>query len=375
MNQQVAIQVKENEFLFGTGVKDSFDLLKLEDLHLVDSFIDKHKGEHIFFLLSYELGCELLNTILTKPRTKSPLAKFWVAENTSKTELSAADEVSLDLGWKFGSTKENYISSVTKIQAHIQQGDCYELNFCQRISAKGEAPGSGLAFFNTLRKLTNAPHSAYFEDDHMILASGSPERFIKKEGNRLISQPIKGTAPRGKNADDDSKIMSALLQSEKDFVENVMIVDLVRNDCSKIAAKGSVKVDELSKLYTFETVHQLISTISCDIKAGIRFSEILEALYPMGSMTGAPKKSAVQLSENYESHARQWYSGSIGYIDKNGDFDSNVLIRTIFYDKTEHEYSCMVGGAITHMSNPEDEWEECKTKVGKIVGRFGTCQW
>lgn len=383
MNRRVAIRKENGDYLFGQGIQDELLIHSLDDLIKLHEFLQKHAMENVFFLLSYELGCELLGTtkLESKKRPQEPLAKFWVADKVSVNEdwvrnfQSSPENSAGQFNWKFGSTKAEYIESVHRIQKHIHYGDCYELNFCQRIEARTESTINGLDLFKHVREITNAPHSAYLEDDSMLIACGSPERFIKKSGNRLISQPIKGTAPRGKNEEEDREVVESLVTSEKDFVENVMIVDLVRNDCAKVATKGSVKVDELSELYTFETVHQLVSTISCDLKSGVTFKEILEALYPMGSMTGAPKKSAVQLSENYETHARNWYSGSMGYISPNGDFDCNVLIRTVFHDKQKGELSCMVGGAITHLSDPELEWEECKTKVGKIVDRFGGCQW
>jgi len=386
--QRVAIQQANGEYLLGEGVQEQLEIHEVSDLSRLDAFLVRNNGRHIFFVLSYELGCALLETSHRedKPRNQLPLAKFWVANkiesSTSENTVDwmkdfhlAPTTAAFQGNWKFGSNKENYLESVRTIQKHIQRGDCYELNFCQRIEAKGKLESDGLELFKHVREITNAPHSAYFEDENTVLACGSPERFIQKIGNKLYSQPIKGTAARGKNEKEENEIISALKASEKDFVENVMIVDLVRNDCSKLAVKGSVKVEELSQLYTFETVHQLISTISCQLKVGTTFTQIIEAMFPMGSMTGAPKKSAVQLSENYETNARNWYSGSIGCITPEGDFDCNVLIRTIFYDKKAEEFSCMVGGAITHLSKPEEEWEECKTKVGRIIDRFGTCQW
>jgi len=385
--QRVAIRKENGEYLIGEGILDQLEVFEISDLGIIDDFLEKNKNRNVFFILSYELGCALLDTTIhiNKPRSTYPLAKFWVAETTEKNSQSSSVDwirnfsdapasIPFQGNWKFGSTKAKYLESINTIQKHIQRGDCYELNFCQHIETNGKLE-DGLELFKHVREITNAPHSAYFEDEKIVLACGSPERFLKKTGNKLYSQPIKGTAARGKTKEEDLKIIADLKSSEKDFVENVMIVDLVRNDCSKIAAKGSVKVEELSELYTFETVHQLISTISCELKEGTTFTHIIEALFPMGSMTGAPKKSAVQLSENYESHSRNWYSGSIGYIDENGDIDSNVLIRTVFYDKQKEEFSCMVGGAITHLSDPELEWEECKTKVGRIIDRFGTCQW
>ena len=197
--------------------------------------------------------------------------------------------------------------------------------------------------------------------------SGSPERYIKKEGLKLISQPIKGTAKRGQSKEEDLRLKERLLADPKERAENVMIVDLVRNDLSKIARKNSVKVDELFGIYSFETVHQMISTISCEVEETTSFTDVLKATFPMGSMTGAPKHSAMKLIEKHENFKRGIYSGAIGYIAPNGDFDFNVVIRTLIYNRETKYLSCPVGGAITIQSSPEAEYEECNIKVQSIL--------
>ena len=399
MEQRIALRNEGNQYLIGCGIEEEINLYSVLDLEQIDPFLQKHAGKHIFFVLSYELGLQLLDVPqnTSKKRSDLPLASFWVAKSVcTKTEnelrflegepvpevkawaetINQTSNLSpQQWNWTFLNSKEQYLKDIAEIQHHMQIGNCYELNYCQKIEADGGLHTDGLELFKQLNFITKAPHSAYLENDRMVLASGSPERFIKKTGNKLSSQPIKGTAPRGKTPEQDDFNKQALLASLKDQTENVMIVDLVRNDCSKIASKGSVQVEELGKLYTFETVHQLISTVSCDLKSGTTFSAIIKALFPMGSMTGAPKKAVVELTENIEKSARDWYSGSIGHISPNGDFDCNVLIRTLFYDKKKETISCMVGGAITHLSDPEEEWEECKTKVGKIIDHFGSCTW
>lgn len=400
MEQRIALRNGENQYLIGSGIEDEINLYSSADLPMMDAFLEKHEGKHIFFVLSYELGLQLLGVppINLKLRSDLPLASLWVAKSVyTKTEsdlqllagktnseteswITTINHPSTvapqQWNWHFLNSKEQYLQDIAEIQYNMQIGNCYELNYCQKIEAYGGLhTDDGLELFKQLNFITKAPHSAYLENDWLVLASGSPERFIQKEGNKLSSQPIKGTAPRGKTSEEDERNKQTLLSSLKDKTENVMIVDLVRNDCSKIASKGSVQVEGLGELHTFETVHQLISTVSCDLKTGTTFSEIVKALFPMGSMTGAPKKAVVQLTENIEKSARDWYSGSIGHISPNGDFDCNVLIRTLFYDKPSETISCMVGGAITHLSNPEEEWEECKTKVGKIIDHFGSCTW
>jgi para-aminobenzoate synthetase component 1 len=190
---------------------------------------------------------------------------------------------------------------------------------------------------------------------------------MKKTGTRLLSQPIKGTAPRGENAPLDEALKEQLKNDPKERSENIMIVDLVRNDLSRIAKKGSVEVTELCGIHTFETVHQMISTIECEVDEQVQFSAILNASFPMGSMTGAPKVEAMKIIDETEDFKRGLYSGSIGYISPSGDFDFNVVIRSLIYNREKKYLSCAVGGAITILSDPEKEFEECQTKIEKIL--------
>ncbi|MDC1244897.1 anthranilate synthase component I family protein, partial [Crocinitomicaceae bacterium] len=198
----------------------------------------------------------------------------------------------------------------------------------------------------------------------------SPERFIKKNGSNLLAQPIKGTARRGENDTEDKFLFKSLRNDPKERAENIMIVDLMRNDLSKVAEKNSVKVDELCEIYSFETVHQMISTVSCKVKKQYSFVDILKATFPMGSMTGAPKIRAMELIEKYEDFKRGLYSGSVGYIAPNGDFDFNVIIRTMIHNKNLKTLSCSVGSAITIKSDAEKEFEECQIKIKKMIDVF-----
>jgi para-aminobenzoate synthetase component 1 len=195
----------------------------------------------------------------------------------------------------------------------------------------------------------------------------SPERYIRKTVTKLISQPIKGTAPRDADAVKDAALAEWLKNDPKERSENVMIVDLVRNDMSCVAVKGTVRVEELCGIHSFETVHQMISTVSCEVGEDVSFTDILRATFPMGSMTGAPKYRSMQLIEEHESFQRGLFSGSIGYIDPNGDFDLNVVIRTVIHNAKNGYLSCGVGSAITIQSDPEKEYEECLVKVKKIM--------
>jgi len=198
----------------------------------------------------------------------------------------------------------------------------------------------------------------------------SPERYLQKVGDKIISQPIKGTIRRGKDAAEDQFLQNKLKSDSKEQSENVMVVDLVRNDLSKIATKGSVKVDELFGIYQFQTLHHMISTVSCEIKPNITLSQCLEATFPMGSMTGAPKKKVMELIENHESFKRGLYSGAIGIIQPNGDFDLNVVIRTLFYNNRLKNLSCAVGSAITIKAIAENEYDECEVKIGNLIRPF-----
>lgn len=263
-------------------------------------------------------------------------------------------------------SREEYGLAFQKIQQHILQGDIYEVNLCQEFYAEH---ASLLPFeaYKQLNQLSPNPFSCFFKDEGQYIISASPERFLARRGNRLISQPIKGTTAKGNTPEEERKNKERLKNSSKDIHENIMIVDLVRNDLTKSAEKGTVKVDELVGLYTFPHVHQLISTISCTQAKGITESEIIENTFPPGSMTGAPKLSAMRISEKTESSPRGVYSGSIGYLSPSNDFDFNVIIRSIVYNEKQKYLSYHVGGAITALSVEEDEYQECLLKAQAIV--------
>jgi para-aminobenzoate synthetase component 1 len=261
--------------------------------------------------------------------------------------------------------KERYLKAVVSLQDHIRYGNIYEVNYCQEFGVSCLLEDSYQRYLN-LNNLTEAPFSAYMRLGDIDLMCASPERFLSRMGDKLISQPIKGTIKRSDDPKIDESLRSALQTSEKDRSENVMIVDLVRNDLSRIAQRGTVQVEELFGVHTFKTVHHLISTVSAQINEASRFSEILRATFPMGSMTGAPKISAMNLIDNHEASARGLYSGSIGYIAPNGDFDFNVVIRSLIYHRQQKYLSCSAGGAITALSDPEKEFEESLLKAEAI---------
>jgi para-aminobenzoate synthetase component 1 len=269
--------------------------------------------------------------------------------------------------FKARTTKERYISQVEKLKEHIQRGDIYEVNYCQEYFAENVELDYPLDTYFKLNHITKAPFSTFLQTEQHVVFCGSPERYLKKTKNTIISQPIKGTAARGNDAFEDEKLKQQLESDPKERSENVMIVDLVRNDLSRIAKKGSVKVSELCGIHTFETVHQMISTVECEVEEDIRFMDIVKASFPMGSMTGAPKVEAMKIIDSTEDFNRGIYSGSIGYISPNGDFDFNVVIRSMIYNIEKKYLSCSVGGAITILSDPEKEYQECQTKIQKIL--------
>lgn len=277
--------------------------------------------------------------------------------------LTEMPQTPLNIKGRFNKT--DYLNSVEKIKEHIKRGDVYEMNFCQEFFAKN-AIINPLAVYNNLAKVSPTPFSGFFKIGDKYILSATPERFLSKRGNILTSQPIKGTAKRSTDPLKDEAIKTDLKNSAKEQAENVMIVDLVRNDLTKSAVKGTVKVDELFGIYSFPQVHQMISTISCQLSPEVHLVDAIKNTFPMGSMTGAPKLSAMQLIDKYERSKRGAYSGSFGYITPNGDFDFNVVIRSILYNSSTQYLSFQVGGAITYQSEAEKEYEECLVKASAI---------
>lgn len=262
--------------------------------------------------------------------------------------------------------KNEYLEIVEIIRQHIITGDVYELNFCQEFFAE-QVTIDPVRVFERLNKIGKAPFTTFLRKQKHYLLSASPERFLKKTGQKLLTQPIKGTRRRGINSKEDEKIRLELSSSEKDRSENVMIVDLVRNDFSRNCVPGSVIVEELCAIYSFATVHQMISTVSGILPEHISGLNALRDAFPMGSMTGAPKVMAMELIEKYERSRRGLYSGAVGYISPEGDFDFNVVIRSILYNALTGYVSAQVGGAIVFDSVPEQEYEECLVKADGML--------
>jgi para-aminobenzoate synthetase component 1 len=246
--------------------------------------------------------------------------------------------------------------------AHIHRGNIYEANFCQEFYAENLSIDA-LKIYTKLNQISKPPFATYVKLFDKYIMCASPERYLKKIGAKLISQPIKGTAPRSKDSEIDEKLKINLQKDEKERSENVMIVDLVRNDLSKSAEKGSVVVEELCEVYSFEQVHQMISTITSKVSSEIHPVRLLKETFPMGSMTGAPKYAAMQIIEELESFKRGVYSGAVGYFTPDSDFDFNVVIRSILYNESKRYVSYAVGSAITAKSVAEKEYQECVLKA------------
>lgn len=266
--------------------------------------------------------------------------------------------------------KEAYLEAIAGIKQKIIHGDIYEINFCRAWLGTYEQLAAENVFL-ALTALSNAPFATLFKMDFLTVIGASPERFLRKEGTKLLSQPIKGTRKRSKEKILDNVLKQELGNSEKEKAENIMIVDLVRNDLSKFAAKGSVQVEELCGLYSFEQVHQMISTVSAELKQEADAIKAMAGAFPMGSMTGAPKISAMNIIEEKENFKRGIFSGSIGYFNADGDFDFNVVIRSIILNTKTKKLLFAAGGAITHLSDAEQEFEESNLKaraLAKVLG-------
>jgi para-aminobenzoate synthetase component 1 len=392
-NTKVYLNSNDGSGILAFGEQSRCILKVSEDIQKLEAFLNKNNSEYVFVCLSYDLKNRFYSLDSNKTDGLNfPDAVLWVPEYVVKINREEftflkgeRNRESLDFLSSFLEEEtdrnfhnyqidfqprinfKSYIHTVNQLKKHIQRGDIYEVNFCQEFFAENCGLEFPMDAFFKMNEVTQAPFAAYVQFDEFSIFCGSPERFLKKEGNKLITQPIKGTAPRGLDEKEDEKIKEQLKNNSKERSENIMIVDLVRNDLSQVAAKSSVKVEELCGIYSFETVHQMISTVSCELRENVTFLEILKATFPMGSMTGAPKKRAMELIEEYESFKRGLYSGTIGYIAPNGDFDLNVVIRTLLYNSEKKYLSCSVGSAITIESEPEMEFKECQTKIEKII--------
>jgi len=267
---------------------------------------------------------------------------------------------------KHAFSQAEYKDTVEKIRRRILRGDCYEVNFCQEFLAQ-EVQADPLLLYRQLSQLSPTPFGAYYKTGDKFLLCASPERYLTRQGPLLLSQPIKGTWARDlSDPARDERLQMQLLNSPKDRSENVMVVDLVRNDLSKVCENGSVHVEELFGIYAFPQVHQMISSVAGIPLADKSWVDLVKATFPMGSMTGAPKKRVLELIETFEKSRRGLFSGAVGYVTPERDFDFNVVIRSILYNTSSRFLSFTVGSGITFYSEPEREYEECMIKASAI---------
>jgi para-aminobenzoate synthetase component 1 len=373
---------------------DAFTLINTDEYNAFDKLDEyqKHTGDWLFGYLTYDLkndvealkssnfdGLDFPDLFFFQPKkiflfTENSLelrylnmvADDWEQdlkdiENSSEVE-DQSSSFSQPLRVSLRTSKDSYFRKLDTMLAHINRGDIYEANFCQEFYSES-AVIDPLKTYQQLNELSLPPFATFLKFGNHFALSASPERFLKKSGTTVISQPIKGTAKRHSDPEKDIEQQILLKNDPKERSENIMITDLVRNDLSRLAEKGTVRVEELCELYTFKQVHQLISTVSCQVREGISPANILKYTFPMGSMTGAPKISAMKIIEELEDAKRGLYSGAMGYFTPDGNFDFNVVIRSILYNKQKEYVSFSVGGAITAASIPENEYEECLLKA------------
>jgi len=352
-------QTNTNDYIFGylgydlkNDVEDvasnNFDGLGFSDLYFF-------QPKKIFFIKENTVEIKYISNF--KNEIESDVANI-KKSTANKQQQTTNNQIKI----KLRIHKDEYYDKLNSVLDHIHRGDIYEANFCQEFYSENSTINP-VEVYQHLNEISKAPFATFLKIDHNYLLSASPERYLKKEGSTVISQPIKGTERRASTKEEDLKLIAELEKNPKERAENIMIVDLVRNDLSRSAIKGSVKVDELCKVYTFEQVHQLISTVSCQVSESIHPVDIIKDTFPMGSMTGAPKISAMKIMEELEETKRGLYSGAVGYFTPQNNFDFNVIIRSILYNSSKKYISYSVGGAITAQSIPEKEYEECLLKA------------
>ncbi len=390
-NNQYPQKYASYDKVLAVGVLSELELDYRDAFDQLDKY-QREKKDYLFGYLSYDLKNDTEDLVsenydgLAFPDLYffQPKKLFFIREgfvelqydtafkNEMETDMQQVFSIELkddqeitDLNIKQRISEREYYRKIDTIQTHIKRGDSYEINFCMEYFAE-DSRINPLCVYNRLNAISKAPFAGFFKNNEHYLIAASPERFVRKEGSKLISQPIKGTLKRSDNPTEDKELITQLKNDPKERAENIMIVDLVRNDLSKTARKASVKVEELCEVYTFKQVHQLVSTVTSTVKKEVSPVQILKSLFPMGSMTGAPKISTMKIIEELEETKRGLYSGSVGYFTPTGDFDFNVVIRSILYNAQNKYISFSVGGAITINSNPVSEYQECQLKAAAM---------
>ncbi len=356
---------KHKEWLFGHF---GYDLLNSGITEYQSNPEDVNFADGFFFVP--EILVKLVNKEVIIETTGRSAAEVWKEIETQPVVISKKQFPEIKIEATL--SREEYYQRLERIKEHIHRGDCYEINFCQSFFAK-QVNADPVHLYHTLTSISPNPFSAFYRINDKYCLCASPERFLKKKGDVVISQPIKGTSkrvPSDISLDEANK--QYLQQNPKERSENVMIVDLVRNDLSKVCREGSVRVSELFGVYSFPQVHQMISTVKGNVDEKTAWTDIIKACFPMGSMTGAPKKKVIELINRYEEIPRGIFSGSIGYVTPEGDFDFNVVIRSLMYDESKQLINFKAGGGITFNSDIEKEYEESLLKAEAIMHILGT---
>ncbi len=393
-NQHYDFSAPAFECLLAAGCKRKIEAPAGKALAQLQNFYSREKGEWIFGHLAYDLKNETEDLLSHKKDDigfsdlhffvpeivlqldadtvkiycdkgagdiYDAIRSFPVSTSPEKTNAKVQRKIE----------REKYISIIEKLKQHILRGDCYEINFCQEFFSNN-CVIDPLNVYNHLASVSPNPFSVLYKTGNAYCLCASPERYLKRSGKMICSQPIKGTSRRDtKNTEADETAKQYLLNSAKEKSENVMVVDLVRNDLSRVCKPGSVKVEELFGIYSFPHVHQMISTISGELRDDMNWVDCIRATFPMGSMTGAPKKRVMELIEQYEETKRGLFSGAIGYVNPEGDFDFNVVIRSMFYNMAEKYLSFQTGSAITYYSDAEKEYDECTLKAEAMMSVLG----
>ncbi|HRG59926.1 MAG TPA: anthranilate synthase component I family protein [Bacteroidia bacterium] len=378
------------DFLVGLGVNRFLDFKNDNAFSTIEDFQKLHKT-WLFGYLSYDLKNQIEQLSSdNKDALNLPLAQFIepqlviAVQQNKMTVITLAHGIEIEniiikiqeqshqIDTHFPSShiveqtsESSYIKAFEQFQQQIAYGNIYEVNYCIAFNTEIHHHNY-MGLYALLNEVSKAPFSALVKVNNLVVVSASPERFLKKQGLQLISQPIKGTAKRGLSVEEDQRNKNELQCNEKERTENVMITDLVRNDLSKYAARNSVKVQELFGIYSFKQVHQMISTVVATLNDPDNYLKALKEAFPMGSMTGAPKIMAMKLIEQHEEMKRGLYSGALGYIDPNNNFDFNVLIRSIVINTTTNQAQFCVGSAITAKANAKDEYQECLLKANAL---------
>ena len=351
-----------------------------------------HVKDWVFGVLPYEWegGVDARSHGQPEPAAKDPARWFvpqlvveWVGERVRLHALpgqeeqagiwarslfltTPADQADAPIGWKEGSSRTDYLANAQQLLAHIQRGDIYEVNYCTARSATAST-FDPFSAFNRMLDRSQAPFAAFYRNRDSYALCASPERFLAFHGSKVMGQPMKGTRPRSMDPQEDLRLAQELAHDGKERSENIMALDVMRNDLSRVAASGSVKVDELCAVVSFPKVHQMISTVSARLREGSTPLDAIRAAFPMASMTGAPKIRAMQLIHAAEEGPRGLFSGSLGFFAPDGTADFNVVIRSVFFNDRTKLLSMWTGSAITAQCRPEDEWDECQLKARSVI--------